>query len=87
MRTCGECLNYAFAHELGADACPVGDTATPPSSASACKAFARRYRLAVPGNRLKGCPLRHEADQDGQMRQVACTDLKGTLPSCSRCQR
>lgn len=49
--------------------------------------FARRWRLADPKRRIKGCPLRHDYDERGEVRQIACADLKGTLTSCSRCQR
>lgn len=47
----------------------------------------RRYRLAMPGSHIPGCPLRHEADDSGVMRQVACADLRGTMGSCEKCQR
>lgn len=48
---------------------------------------APRWRFADHKARIKGCPLRHDYDQDGKLRMVACTDLKGTLDSCVRCQR
>jgi len=47
--------------------------------------YAPRYRFA--SARVRGCPLRHDYDQDGKLRQVACTDLRGTLGSCKKCQR
>jgi hypothetical protein len=46
-----------------------------------------RWRLAKPGSRLKGCPLRSDQDQHGVAYLVCCSDIQGTLSSCHVCQR
>lgn len=48
---------------------------------------APRWRFADPLRRIKGCPLKQDRDAAGVLRQIACRDLKGTLPECKGCWR